>query len=376
MRARNLLLTFLMLTSVRLHAQCAVGIGEYQVTSIETMCLVVDSLAIPSWSLDNAATMWTSACPELGDRLPTLVSNPSNPLVCDFIVPVDYSDQPSPNGYSASFTYTADGSTTPPTLISARITCHQQVCPTELLAHEIGHALGLGNVGGTACAGYLMSGVNPGSNFGSACEVAADLMDPPPPPGEEDPDEGNQCPLGGCPNTPIVVDLSGRGYKLTSATDGVLFDIGGQGKPVKVAWTQAGALNAFLAVDRNQDGEITSGTELFGDATPLRAGGRASNGFEALAEFDENGDGVVNVQDSGWNLLLLWIDSDHDGRSTADELLSIHASSVIALATDYHLIGRRDRFGNLYRFASQLWVQNEAAAQRRLYFDVLLATAR
>lgn len=104
---------------------------------------------------------------------------------------------------------------------------------------------------------------------------------------------GLTCNYGtcGCNNSsPIIVDTTGHGFHLTSAGNGVFFDILGDGHPIQIAWTDADSGNAFLALDRNHNGVIDSGKELFGNVTeqPNSAG---PNGFLALAEFDkpENG---------------------------------------------------------------------------------------
>jgi hypothetical protein len=67
--------------------------------------------------------------------------------------------------------------------------------------------------------------------------------------------------------SPIIIDTTGKGFHLTSAADGVMFDISGDGHPVKLAWTAADSGNAWLALDRNHDGKIGSGKELFGNFT-------------------------------------------------------------------------------------------------------------
>jgi len=77
------------------------------------------------------------------------------------------------------------------------------------------------------------------------------------------------CVNGVCPGctSPIVIDTTGEGFHLTSAEDGVLFDFYGNGRPIQVAWTAAGSGNAFLALDRNHNGKIDNGGELFGNLT-------------------------------------------------------------------------------------------------------------
>ncbi|HEY6349765.1 MAG TPA: hypothetical protein VI636_10170 [Candidatus Angelobacter sp.] len=67
--------------------------------------------------------------------------------------------------------------------------------------------------------------------------------------------------------SPIIIDTSGKGFHLTSAAAGVHFDMSGTGHKTHIAWTEAEWGNAFLALDRNGNGVIDNGTELFGNFT-------------------------------------------------------------------------------------------------------------
>ena len=55
--------------------------------------------------------------------------------------------------------------------------------------------------------------------------------------------------------------------------------------------------------DRNNDGVINDGSELFGNNTDLDNGNKAAHGFAALADLDSNGDGVIDASDTAWTEL-------------------------------------------------------------------------
>jgi hypothetical protein len=130
---------------------------------------------------------------------------------------------------------------------------------------------------------------------------------------------------------PLTVDLDGDGIEtvgINSSTP-VMFDITGTGVLQSVGWV--GADDGFLVRDLNSNGLIDSGAELFGDATQLANGQRASDGFAALADLDENQDGVVNAADAAFSSLRVWRDLDQDGVTDAGELLTLTALGITGL---------------------------------------------
>lgn len=173
-----------------------------------------------------------------------------------------------------------------------------------------------------------------------------------------------------------MINSGKGGYVLTGAEDPVLFDISATGHASQIGWTAAGSDQAFLCLDRDGDGAITNGAELFGNATPLHTGQRASNGFVALAEYDDNRDGIIDDKDAAWDSLLLWTDRNHDGISQPSEIGKINISSVLAIALDYHWTGRRDVSGNTFRFESTVWISNsKRQSTARPVYDVFFVRA-
>jgi hypothetical protein len=165
---------------------------------------------------------------------------------------------------------------------------------------------------------------------------------------------------------------------MTSAANGVNFDLGGTGTPRRYAWTAAGSDDAWLALDRNGDGMIDGGRELFGNATSQEPAATAAerNGFRALAMYDGSGyggnsDGKITASDAVFARLKLWQDRNHNGVSEPDELYTLSQAGLTEIDLDYMTSNRTDEFGNQFRFRSK--VKNARSAQlNRWAWDVFL----
>jgi trimeric autotransporter adhesin len=168
-----------------------------------------------------------------------------------------------------------------------------------------------------------------------------------------------------------MLDLTGDGVNTTSVlTDGVDFDISDTGSKTRVSWLGEGT--GFLALDLNQDGLINGGQELFGSATALNAGGRATNGFEALAQYDDNHDNVINELDAVFSDLRVWVDGNHDGVTNQGELLTMAQADVAEIRLDY-LLGSELDNGNLMGMVSEYLTQS---GETKAVVDVWLQTQK
>ncbi len=115
---------------------------------------------------------------------------------------------------------------------------------------------------------------------------------------------------------PLVIDLDGDGFELLSLANGVYFNENAEGLREKTQWVTPN--DALLAIDLNNDGVINDGSELFGTSTILVDGSKAGSGFEALAQYDENGDGIIDEKDAAYSQLLVWRDANSDGVSQTE----------------------------------------------------------
>ena len=129
--------------------------------------------------------------------------------------------------------------------------------------------------------------------------------------------------------TPIVLDLDGHGVNTLAAAHGVNFDLLGTGTVNKVGWVAGN--DGLLVMDRNHDGIINNGSELFGMGTILANGKHAKDGYVAMAEQDSNHDGKLDLHDANWKELKVWVDANHDGKTDAGELKSLEELGITAL---------------------------------------------
>jgi hypothetical protein len=176
-----------------------------------------------------------------------------------------------------------------------------------------------------------------------------------------------------------MLDLKDGQVRLTAPE--VPFDFFGDGTQLLFSWTAAGSQTAFLVLDRDGNGTIDRGSELFGNATPLSwdlLGEGAPHGFAGLAWFDSldqggNGDGWLSAQDAVFHNLRLWFDFNHNGVSEPSELVGLADAGVEEIELTPRLSMRRDQYGNRFRWKGRVvLIKPNGHRVVRLAYDVLL----
>lgn len=196
-------------------------------------------------------------------------------------------------------------------------------------------------------------------------------------------------PIGGCPSpkiwddlecrcvsSPILIDVSGDGFNLTDGQGGVVFDLDGNGNSTQTAWTAPNSDDAFLILDRNGNGIVDNGTEMFGTAAP-QPPSSDRNGYIALAEYDKpenggNGDDRIGPQDAIFPSLRLWQDPNHNGISEPNELQTLISLDVLAIDLNYKESKRRDQYGNHFKYRAKVY-DRRGSSVGRWAWDVFFA---
>jgi hypothetical protein len=151
--------------------------------------------------------------------------------------------------------------------------------------------------------------------------------------------------------SPILLSVTGRAvargeYELTNVANGVYFDLDGDGRLDQTSWTSPGGQVGFLALDRNDNGVIDDGKELFGNHTHVGA----SNGFAALAQ-DARPHSITHIDNTHplYEKLLIWVDRNHNGVSEAPEIekFSKYYTNILL---SYGSSPTKDQHGNGFYF--------------------------
>lgn len=149
---------------------------------------------------------------------------------------------------------------------------------------------------------------------------------------------------------PLVINLDTDVTELSDQT--FYFDIDGDGELDEISGMGPGS--GYLALDKNGDGVINDGKELFGTSS--------GNGFADLAAYDEDGNGWIDENDAVWDKLKIWC-KDENGEDVLYRLSDkgVGAICLQNVATDFTLKGQGGRTQGAIRSSGIFLYENGAA---------------
>ncbi len=136
---------------------------------------------------------------------------------------------------------------------------------------------------------------------------------------DDDPDPEREA-------SPIVIDLGNDGINSHALNYTINFDLDNNGFKEATGWVSGD--DALLAIDKNNNGIIDNGSELFGnksisDSAFSYTNSSLNNGFETLKSYDSNNDGIIDSQDAEFDKLLLWQDKNGNAITDNGELIKL-----------------------------------------------------
>jgi hypothetical protein len=161
-------------------------------------------------------------------------------------------------------------------------------------------------------------------------------------------------------STPLVFAFDDAPVSFSSSAGSFSLD-----PTMSVATDWPAATTPWLALDRNGNGAIDDGGELFGSATVIGSGGHASNGFVALRPLDQNRDGVLDARDPAFASLTVWSDVDQDRASRPSELVSLASLGIESISLAFGDAARCDGTGNCERETSTFVYRGADGASRQ-----------
>ncbi|WP_051283916.1 hypothetical protein [Desulforegula conservatrix] len=157
---------------------------------------------------------------------------------------------------------------------------------------------------------------------------------------------------------PIVINLSGKPPEISDSV--FTFDIDSDGTADKVHSLEQG--NGFLALDRNMDGKINNGTELFGPSS--------GNGFGELSALDGNSDGWIDENDDSFSKLVIWT-KDENGEDKLTDLKTAGLGAIFTGSRDseFSMQGQDGNIQGILR-KTGLYVKETGEVQNLFQIDL------
>lgn len=131
------------------------------------------------------------------------------------------------------------------------------------------------------------------------------------------------------PRDPLAVDLDGDGIETVSQNAGIVFDTDADGLKTGTSWLKGD--DGWLVIDKNNNGKIDNGSELFGDAYVKQDQTKAKDAYDALGDVDSNHDGMITAADAKFAELKIWQDKNQNGISEANELKTLDEIGLVEL---------------------------------------------
>ena len=132
---------------------------------------------------------------------------------------------------------------------------------------------------------------------------------------------------------PLVISFSTQPVKLSN--EKFEFDIDSDNEDDEIALLEAGF--GFLALDKNGDGVINDGSELFG--------AQSGNGFAELAQYDDNQDGFIDENDAIYKDLSIWIKNESEDLQVSLEQKGIGAIGLDNVDSPYTIRDGDEKLG-------------------------------
>ncbi len=185
----------------------------------------------------------------------------------------------------------------------------------------------------------------------------------------------------------FVFDLAGDGIKLTSAAEGVMFDLDSTGKPVRVAWTTPDSDDGFILVEVPKSG-IPSGHQLLGTGLRLADGRRTAvsnvalmgvQGFpldkdlKVIGDLNTMPDVALGPEDAVFSSLRFWRDANHNGRAEPEELRTMEDIGLLRIINTFRIERETDTHGNQLGYRGRFALSVRGVEVWRDFRNVLLA---